>query len=153
MGEPALHRLSVLLGTREELEREGSVLPWVDKIAFARRAIAIAIADRESAAAQDGWVFFDRGLVDAAANLQNLTGEPALTTLGQLHRYHRLVFLTPPWPEIFATDSERRHDLNGALGEYSRLLEAYPSLGYEIAILPKVDVSERADFVLGRLIQ
>ena len=35
-----------------------------------------------------------------------------------------------------------------ALAEYSRLLETYPSLGYEVLILPKVGVSERADFIL-----
>ena len=45
------------------------------------------------------------------------------------------------------TDPERRHGLDVALAEYSRLLETYPSLGYEILILPKVGVSERADFI------
>jgi predicted ATPase len=38
-----------------------------------------------------------------------------------------------------------------ALADYSRLLETYPSLGYEILILPKAGVSERADFVLNTL--
>ena len=49
------------------------------------------------------------------------------------------------------TDPERRHGLDAALVEYSRLLEAYPSLGYEVSILPKVAVTERADFVLNAL--
>jgi predicted ATPase len=35
--------------------------------------------------------------------------------------------------------------------EYRRLLDAYPSLGYDVAILPKIGVSERADFVLATL--
>jgi len=60
-------------------------------------ALLTALADRAAASALDGWVFFDRGLIDAAANLQFMTGEPALATLGQSHRYHRRVFLTPPW--------------------------------------------------------
>jgi predicted ATPase len=138
---------------REELSSGGSALPWVDGAAFARRAIAMAVADRASAAALDGWVFFDRGLVDAAAALEHLTGEQVLATLGQAHRYHRRVFLTPPWPEIYVTDLERRHDFNAALAEYSRLLEAYPSLGYELIVLPKVGVVERADIVLTTLAQ
>jgi predicted ATPase len=46
---------------------------------------------------------------------------------------------------------ERRHGLDMALAEYSRLLETYPSLGYEVVILPKVGVSERADFILNTL--
>ena len=93
----------------------------------------------------------DRGLLDAAAALQHLTGEPTLTTLGQAHRYHHKIFLTPPWPEIYVTDSERRHDLDAAVAEYQRLLELYPSLGYEVVILPKVSVPERADLVLHTL--
>ena len=93
----------------------------------------------------DGWLFFDRGLIDPAAALQHLTGEPAA------NRYHRRVFLTPPWPEIYRTDPERRHGLDMALAEYSRLLKIYPSLGYEVSILPKVGVEERADFVLRTL--
>jgi predicted ATPase len=37
------------------------------------------------------------------------------------------------------------------LAEYQRLLDVYPSLGYEVTILPKVSVPERADFVLNVL--
>ena len=61
----------------------GAALPWVDKTAFARRAIVLALADRVAANRATGWVFFDRGLIDAAAALQHLTGEPALAALGQ----------------------------------------------------------------------
>lgn len=136
---------------KEELNGDGSALPWVDEAAFARRAVAMALADRISAGKPDGWVFFDRGLVDAAAGLQHLTGEPVLAALGQSHRYHRRVFLTPPWPEIYVTDRERRHGLDAAIAEYSRLLEVYPSLGYEVSVLPKVGMAERAGFVLDAL--
>src|SRR5579871_994273 len=60
---------------KEELESGGSALPWIDGAAFARRAIAMALADRASAGTPDSWVFFDRGLIDAAVGLQHLTGE------------------------------------------------------------------------------
>jgi predicted ATPase len=136
---------------KQELQEGGSALPWKDAAAFARRAIAMALEDRASAANLNGWVFFDRGLVDAVAALQHLTGEPAPATLAREHRYHRTVFLTPPWPEIYVTDPERRHGHEAASAEYARLLEAYPSLGYEVSILPKVSVSERADFIEGAL--
>ena len=91
------------------------------------------------------------GLIDAAAALEHMTGKPVLTALGPANRYHQRVFLAPPWPEIYETDPERRHGLDVALAEYSRLLETYPSLGYEVLILPKVGVSERADFILNTL--
>jgi predicted ATPase len=63
-------------------------------------------------------------------------------------RYHKRVFMAPPWPEIFTTDSERRHGLGEAIAECHRLLAAYGELGYETILLPKVGARERADFVL-----
>lgn len=135
----------------QELDGGGSALPWVDVTAFIRRAIDMSLADREAATALPGKIFFDRGLIDAASALQHLTGEPALNSYGQLHRYNRHVFLTPPWPEIYVGDHERRHDLSEAIAEYERLSVDYPALSYEVHILPKVGVAERADFVLSTL--
>lgn len=136
---------------QEEEARRGTALPWVDLGAFLRRAVALSLADREAVARQPGWVFFDRGLVDAAVGLEHETGEPVLQVLGQAHRYHGQVFLTPPWPEIYVTDPERRHGFEAAVAEYERLLRAYPALGYDVIVLPKVSVTERADFILRRL--
>jgi len=136
---------------KSEMLGEGLALPWVDEISFARHVIALALTDRETISDPAGWVFFDRGLIDAAAALQHLTSEPALATMGQALRYHSRAFLAPPWPEIYAVEPERRHGLNAAIAEYRRLLDVYPSLGYEVIILPKVSPPERADFVLDIL--
>ena len=95
--------------------------------------------------------FFDRGLIDAAAALEHLTGEPAIESLGRVYRYNKRVFLAPPWPEIYTLDHERWHDFSEAVVEYNRLIAVYPSLGYEILILPKVSVAERADWILASL--
>lgn len=126
-------------------------LPWVDGAAFARKAMELSLEDRRAAERRAGWVFFDRGLIDAAAALQHLTGEPVLAELRHKHRYNDSVFMTPPWPEIYITDAERRHDLGEAIAEYDRLCEAYPSIGYAIRLLPKIGVRGRADFVLAAL--
>lgn len=134
----------------EELRTGGRALPWIDPVAFARRAVALSLEDRERAEA-GVWTVFDRGLIDAAAALQHLTGEPALERLGRERRYHPRVFLTPPWPEIYVVDPERRHGFEEAVAEYDRLTVAYESLGYEATILPKVSTAERADLVLEAL--
>ena len=132
---------------QHELQSGGTALPWLDAEAFIRRAMAMALADRAAVAAHAGLVFFDRGLIDAAAGVERLTGEPALAPLRDAHRYHHRLFLTPPWPEIYVTDPERRHGLAEAAAEYANLLQVYPALGYELVILPKISVTERADFV------
>ena len=134
----------------EALAGDGAALPWIDPVAFAQRAIAMALADRESAPSQ-GWVFFDRGLIDAAVALEHLTGEAAVETLGGLHRYNRRVFLAPPWPEIHVVDEARRHGLDEAIAEYDRLAAAYPALGYQVAPLPRVSVAARADLIEAAL--
>jgi predicted ATPase len=135
----------------EELKRGGRALPWVDAVAFARRAIEVSLADRATAEAGARWVFFDRGLIDAAAALGHLMGEPVLKSLGPVYRYNKRVFLAPPWPEIYALDQERRHGLAEDVAEYDRLINIYPSLGYDIHTLPKVSVAERADWILNSL--
>jgi predicted ATPase len=136
---------------REELASGGQALPWVDGAAFLRRAIGVALADRAAAKAHQGWVFFDRGLIDAASGLENVTGEPVLRALDAQHRYHRRVFVAPPWREIYETDPERRHGFEAGLAEHRRLEAELPTLGYEVIVLPKTPVSARADFVLGVL--
>jgi len=122
----------------EEMRGDGGALPWVDAAAFARRAIEMARSDRGGSDAAADWIFFDRGLVDAAVALQHATGHPAASILAQSRRYHGKVFITPPWPEIFATDNERRHELADAVAEYNRLLAAYGQFGYELISVPKV---------------
>ncbi|QRI63552.1 AAA family ATPase [Shinella sp. PSBB067] len=136
---------------QEELAAGGSALPWLDLAAFARCAVAVALADRQRMADHPGLVFFDRGLIDAASALEASGGEPVVAAFAAAHRYNRKVFLTPPWPEIYAGDAERRHGFDAALAEYARLEMTYPLLGYETVVLPKVPVSQRADFMLARL--
>lgn len=139
---------------REELAGEGSALPWVDLAAFARRAIRMAVADWRGAhagAGDEGWTFFDRGVIDAASAFEVATGRKVLAPLARRYRYGPLVFLAPPWPEIHAGDDERRHGFAVAVEEYERLADILPALGYEIRLLPKVPVAERAAFMLAAL--
>lgn len=136
----------------EQLKRGGRALPWIDAVAFARRAIEVSFADRAIADAAGPWVFFDRGLIDAAAALEHLTGEPVVKSLGSAHRYNKRVFLAPPWPEIYVSDEERRHGLAEAVAEYGRLVQVYPLLGYDIHILSKVSVAERANWIVASLV-
>ena len=136
---------------KHELATGGRALPWEDALAFSRLAVATALADREVVNTGSGWVFFDRGLIDAASALQRLSGEPVLAALNARHPYHRRVFLAPPWREIYVTDGERPHGFEAALKEYERLERELPTLGYEIVVLPKATVSARADFVLATL--
>lgn len=137
---------------REELAGDGARLPWNDMRAFAKRALDLAYEDYQSAQQLDGIVFFDRGIVDAAVALSSAGGTCNIATLFDERQFNKNVFLAPPWPEIYVQDEERRHSFDDAVSEYERLQRAYSGLGYFIHELPKIGVSERADFVLEVLL-
>jgi predicted ATPase len=136
---------------RHELATGGTSLPWLNMEAFARRAIEVSLADLGMASVNEGWVFFDRGLVDAAAALEHVTSEPTIARLCQEYRYHVDVFFVPPWPELFGIDTERQLRLDDAIAEYERLERAYRMLGYRVTVLPHTNVEARADLVLDTL--
>ncbi|MEP4194195.1 MAG: AAA family ATPase [Aliishimia sp.] len=134
----------------QELAGTGRALPWVDMAAFADRAVAMARTDLLMA---KGVVFFDRGLIDAAVALQFAKGTPYKKTLGAARHYSSKVFFAPPWEGIFAQDSERKHDFKSAVEEAGRLEGALTDLGYDICKLPKLPITERAEFVLNEVHQ
>ncbi len=135
----------------EELAGDGSALPWVDASAFARRALATARADLRSVDRTLHRVFLDRGLIDAAVALEQATGLPASTTLAHDNRLYSTVFLAPPWPEIYVSDTQRPHGFDDAVAEFHRLDRAFPLLGYDVEYLPKASLEQRVDFILDRL--
>jgi predicted ATPase len=132
---------------REEQALDGNALPWIDSIAFAKRAIDVSLNDLSGQERSVGPVLFDCGLVDAVAALQHFSGEPLDRELCIANRYNILVFVAPPWSEIYVRDEERRHSYAEALAEYDRLERIYSELGYDIVTLPKASVAERVNFV------
>ncbi len=126
-------------------------MPWVDLEQFLLTTRALALADREQAESDQGWTFFDRSVIDAESGLAHLRGEVLAIRGDSPLRYHRRIFMTPPWPQIYTRDEARRHDLSDAEAEYARLLRDYAALGHQVVLLPKLDVMARVDFVLQSL--
>ncbi len=136
----------------DEAQRDGgAALPWIDMTAFLFRTLEKAREDYLSACNARDWIFCDRGIVDAASGLQHFAGEPLLSGPAAECRYHRRVFLTPPWPEIYVCDAQRRHDFAAASAEYARLVVSYGALGYALTEIPRLAVAGRADFILRLL--
>lgn len=138
---------------REQDWTGGDALPWTAPARFAELAVSRCVQGLISVAREPGPVFFDRCPVDQLAGLvrQGLPIPPTIAGAVARCRYNSLVFVAPPWPEIFGTDAERRHGLDEALAEYGPLRAAYARLGYRLVDLPKTDVAARADFVLAAL--
>lgn len=128
-------------------------LPWNDLACFARTALAMAETDFTAAQNRAGPVLFDRGVPDALVALAHATGRPLDTARAVRSRYDPPVFLAPPWPELFASDPERRHGLSEAIGEFDRIRRALDMLGWPVVVLPRLAVARRADLVCACLAQ
>ncbi|RVT85354.1 ATPase [Rhodobacteraceae bacterium CCMM004] len=125
----------------------GLATPWDDPGGFARACVETALADLEGATAPVA--VFDRSALDALAHGARIGA--ALPAVDPRGLYDTDVLFAPLWPEIFATDADRRHDLAAAAAEADDLARRLPTWGYRLHVLPKVTVAARADWALARL--
>jgi predicted ATPase len=139
---------------RDQMAIDGPALPWGDPAAFAELMLAWEMRSYRMAERQVGPVFFDRGVPDVIGYLR-LMGLPVPAHIGraaEVFRYHRCVFIAPPWREIFTQDAERRQDFAEARRTYEALAETYVRLGYELVTVPCVSVAERLKFVAAAIL-
>jgi predicted ATPase len=102
------------------------------------------------AQASDGPVFFDRGIPDMAGGYAMLGLDVPAHVRAAIaaFRYHPVVFLAPPWREIYTTDTERKQSFAEAERTCEAMAAAYTEAGYELTQLPFVPLTERLRFVL-----
>lgn len=138
---------------QEQVAIGGRALPWDDRLLFAELMLSWEMRSYDIAQAKTGIVFFDRGVPDIAGYLR-LINQPvpqhvqrAIETL----RYHRRVFIAPPWREIFTQDRERKQDFDEAIRTYEALRATYLQCEYDLVELPRLPINERLHFVLEHL--
>jgi len=132
----------------ERLARGASRRP--DALTFAREIVR---RDTEKYRAQpqtSGWVFFDRGLIDALGMLHEASPLPAGERQAMLLSYpfHATVFVLPPWEAIYVTDSERDQSFAEAVHVHAKVVQWYRACGYVLNEVPCLPVAERARHVL-----
>src|SRR5580692_6478454 len=88
----------------------GEALPWSNRRAFAELMLSWEMRSYRAALRSSGPVFFDRAVPDVLGylRLSELPVPSHVDRATQVFRYHRRVFVAPPWPEIFASDAERK---------------------------------------------
>lgn len=139
---------------REQSRIGGRGLESVDRRLFAELVLGWDIRSYRMAE-QDttGYAFFDRSLVELPSWFRAM-GEPVPAYVDEavrLYRYGRVVFLAPPWREIYGNDVERTQPWEHAerVGLLTRL--EYVDAGYDVVTLPLTTPAQRADFVLETL--
>lgn len=138
---------------REQMLIGGRGLPWEDLGQFVELTVSRSLLFAFDSLKRKGPSFFDRSPVDQVSALEASGAAVPGHLLRVLQRltYNRRVFLVPPWREIYVHDAERRHDFDEAEAAYHRLAATYRRLGYDIVILPRVDVEERVHHLLGMI--
>ena len=138
---------------QEQVALGGNAVPWADHPAFMEEVLARNVRDHRSALSMQPPVFFDRGVPEVLcwARLLGVGVQARHRAAVDRCRYNKQVFVTEPWPEIYATDSERRESFERSLPWYEPTLAAYVEAGYELCIVPKARLEDRAGFVLARI--
>ncbi len=101
----------------------------------------------------NGPVFFDQGFLDALcyANITGIQVKSTMKIMAETCRYNDLVFILPPWQEIYQTEGRQKQDWNEAVFTYNTMIQTYRSYRYGIVEVPRAPVPERADFVLDHI--
>ncbi len=137
---------------KEQLESGGDILPWKNLTTFSRMLFERRVKQFQEAA-ENKWVFFDRGIPDIVAYMGKDELEIPSSYMLKLEEcnYCPIVFIVPPWQEIFKNDAERMENYKTACEINEIIIQTYTNLGYEIEILPKVSIQERTEFILNKI--
>jgi len=137
---------------KREVENNSDALPWKNTKKFRDLMFAESITSY-NAVTHEGIVFFDRGIIDNIGYSQ-LIKEPIPKEMDQAardYKYNAVVFVTPPWQEIYENDAERKQSFEEAVETFDTMVKTYKKYGYQTIILPKDCVHVRIKFILNIL--
>jgi predicted ATPase len=125
-----------------------------DPLLFSRKLIEGRVKQYHDAdQLDDNIIFFDRGIPDVNAYLK-YSKQPIpeeFETITKAHPYDRLVFIMPPWDEIYTKDAERYENFNQAQLIHNKLVNYYKDLGYYLIFVPFGPVEKRVDYIIDSL--
>ena len=138
---------------QQQMAIEGHGLPGKNLLLYAELMLARDMQSYLYPQTDSGPVFYDRGIPDTIGYLRTIGEEVAAHFFQavRLYRYHRKVFLFPPWVEIYAQDSERKQPFEEAVRTCDAMESVYADAGYEVVEVPKAPVMQRVAFVLSEL--
>jgi predicted ATPase len=129
---------------------EAGLSPRPGPLEFANSIFDADVANYLAAPAEQVSIF-DRGVVDALGMLKQSGGmsEGEITSNLCQYPYNQLVFLFPPWEEIYQTDEERDQTFAESVAVFTSVKSWYVRCGYELVEVPHGRVAQRVEFVEG----
>ena len=138
---------------KEQVRAGGKALPWSHREEFTHLMLQRSIQAYLEHMPAASPMFTDRGIPDtlAYARLIGLHDATAIEDACRYFRYAPLVFVAPPWEEIYKSDAERKQDFAEAERTFAEISKAYGQYDYELIELPKLPPPDRAQFILQTL--
>jgi predicted ATPase len=98
-------------------------------------------------------VFLDRGVTDVVAYMNYFGNDypPVFNSVCQQYIYD-LVFILPPWKQIYTEDNERYETYEQAVEIHDELARSYINHGYQPVEVPQGSIDDRASFILDHLV-
>src|SRR5690606_15185193 len=138
---------------KEQVSIKGDALPWGDQNKYSELMIKRSVRDFIEHLGKRENFFFDRGILDTIAYL-DLIGKPipdSFIKYALQYRYNSLVFILPPWEEIYSKDSERKQDYQEAVDTFRVMKKTYDRFQYKTIEVPIGKVEDRVQFVLNHV--
>lgn len=131
------------------MESRDALLPWVNRMGYSEEMLKRRIRQYEETPAHELW-FLDRGIPDLIAYIRKdgLDVPEMYYEAAKEYRYQQLVFLTPPWEQIYINDRERHESFEEAKNIHAEIERAYAQANYTCVTLPKITIHERVAFIL-----
>jgi len=128
--------------------------PRPDPAEFAREMFRKDLDNFLSRADSNTILFFDRSFLDSACLLVEADpdADQEIENICLTNKFNRKVFITPPWEEIYQTDSERDQDFEESIAVHNKIRKWYSQHGYDSVIIPKNSIEQRARFILDHIL-
>lgn len=138
---------------QDQVAIDGRALPWRDPLQFGELMLSMDMQSYHLAEQVVGPVFFDRGIPDVLGylRLMQIPVPEHMRNAARVFPYNHVVFIAPPWREIFQQDQERKQDFDEAIRTYDVLVETYKSHNYELVEFPRTPIQDRVRFVLRKV--
>ena len=137
---------------KEQLITGGDILPWKNLEKFSEIVFNNRLSQYHNAPVNQ-LSFYDRGIPDVVAYLEkdNLDIQKHYLDAQKKHLYHPMVFITPPWEDIYINDAERKENYSDSLVAHYHIVKKYMNLGYQLIELPRKSIEERVEFIISKL--
>ncbi|PKP26618.1 MAG: ATPase [Bacteroidetes bacterium HGW-Bacteroidetes-2] len=101
---------------------------------------------------ENNFVFYDRGMHDVVAYLDYFQTEypKGFQNACKQHPYD-LVFILPPWEEIYIQDNERYENFEEAKKIHNYLERTYKNYAYIPIEVPRLTLEARVEFILEKI--